>query len=393
MAKKKTVKKQLDQSEIIKRIIILIVVIVLIVLGLFKLGVVGIVLNNLMRYLLGEFFYVPLLSILFLVFYYAYLYKKIKIGPKIISGLIILNLAFILISALLNTHDEVGMAVIKGYFSFDAKLFENNQLNYAGGILGALLYALTSSLFDQTGTMIVIGALILVGLLLVVPFNYFMDMFDKSEELKDNIAAKWQEKKQSEKVKSEKLEFIQADDIEDKPPLKKSSLFIEADREDKELASKASKMIEENRRPLYKDDSLPNYKLPPVSLFEANTSSKSSSINRSSADVKGKKVIEILSNFGIEAQLLNTHIGPSVTKFEIKPESGIKVSKIQNIADNIKMELAAKDIRIEAPIPGRSAVGIEIPNVEMIPVRMSDLVSNIPASKKNSFISVWFCFL
>ncbi len=386
MAKKKTVKKQLDQSEIIKRIIILIVVIVLIVLGLFKLGVVGIVLNNLMRYLLGEFFYVPLLSILFLVFYYAYLYKKIKIGPKIISGLIILNLAFILISALLNTHDEVGMAVIKGYFSFDAKLFENNQLNYAGGILGALLYALTSSLFDQTGTMIVIGALILVGLLLVVPFNYFMDMFDKSEELKDNIAAKWQEKKQSEKVKSEKLEFIQADDIEDKPPLKKSSLFIEADREDKELASKASKMIEENRRPLYKDDSLPNYKLPPLSLFEANTSSKSSSINRSSADVKGKKVIEILSNFGIEAQLLNTHIGPSVTKFEIKPESGVKVSKIQNIADNIKMELAAKDIRIEAPIPGRSAVGIEIPNVEMIPVRMSDLVSNIPASKKNSLL-------
>ena len=126
------------------------------------------------------------------------------------------------------------------------------------------------------------------------------------------------------------------------------------------------------------------YKLPkPVDQFlEANNSS-SSSVNKTSAAVKGEKVIEILKNFGIESSLVNTYIGPAVTKFEIKPDSTVKINKINNISDNIKMELAAKDIRIEAPIPGRSAVGVEIPNVEPIPVKMIDLMKTIPADKKD----------
>ena len=109
------------------------------------------------------------------------------------------------------------------------------------------------------------------------------------------------------------------------------------------------------------------YHLPkPYDEFLDAPSSASSSVNRTSASVKGERVIEILKNFNIDAQLLNTYIGPSVTKFEIKPDSSVKINKIMNISDNIKMELAAKDIRIEAPIPGRSAVGIEIPNVELL---------------------------
>ena len=105
--------------------------------------------------------------------------------------------------------------------------------------------------------------------------------------------------------------------------------------------------------------------------------------------MKGERVIEILKNFNIEAQLLNTYIGPSVTKFEIKPDSSVKINKIMNISDNIKMELAAKDIRIEAPIPGRSAVGIEIPNVEPVPVRMLDLIKNVPMEKRK--VDLLFC--
>ena len=127
------------------------------------------------------------------------------------------------------------------------------------------------------------------------------------------------------------------------------------------------------------------YHLPkPYDEFLEASVSSSSSVNKTSAAVKGERVIEILHNFNIEAQLLNTYIGPSVTKFEIKPDSSVKINKIMNISDNIKMELAAKDIRIEAPIPGRSAVGIEIPNVEPIPVRMLDLIRNIPKEKRKN---------
>lgn len=118
------------------------------------------------------------------------------------------------------------------------------------------------------------------------------------------------------------------------------------------------------------------YHMPPMSLLTNVTSSKASNINKNSAEVKGQKLIEILSNFGIQARLTNTFIGPSVTKFEIVPDENIKVNKISGISDNIKMGLAAKDIRIEAPIPGRSAVGVEIPNAENVMVRMSELTKS-----------------
>ncbi len=117
------------------------------------------------------------------------------------------------------------------------------------------------------------------------------------------------------------------------------------------------------------------YHLPPESILSKNTNSKASNMNKTSAEIKGKKLIEILANFGVEANLTNTYIGPSVTKFEIVPDQNVKVNKINGLSDNIKMGLAAKDVRIEAPIPGRSAVGVEIPNAEMTMVRMSELLN------------------
>ena len=128
--------------------------------------------------------------------------------------------------------------------------------------------------------------------------------------------------------------------------------------------------------PVHNETKSKIYHLPPMSLLTNIASSKASNINKNSAEVKGQKLIEILSNFGIQARLTNTFIGPSVTKFEIVPDENIKVNKISGISDNIKMVLAAKDIRIEAPIPGRSAVGVEIPNAENVMVRMSELTKS-----------------
>lgn len=104
--------------------------------------------------------------------------------------------------------------------------------------------------------------------------------------------------------------------------------------------------------------------------------------NEISAKEKGKQLINILRNFDIEAELVDTHIGPSVTQFEIKPNANVKVSKILGLADNIKMALAAKDVRIEAPIPGRNAVGIEIPNVKSTPVKLREIISDISEKDK-----------
>ena len=132
-----------------------------------------------------------------------------------------------------------------------------------------------------------------------------------------------------------------------------------------------------------------NYKLPKLNVLEDMERKSRSNANVTTAKEKGEKLIEILHEFGVEAKLVQIHIGPSVTKFEIKPELGVRVNKISNLQNDIKMGLAAKDIRIEAPIPGKASVGIEIPNVEKTSVQMKDLMRTIPDSMKDK--KLLFC--
>ena len=120
------------------------------------------------------------------------------------------------------------------------------------------------------------------------------------------------------------------------------------------------------------------YKLPRLTLLKDAGKKSRSTANVSAANDAGRQLIEILDQFGVKATLVATHIGPAVTKFEVKPDLGVRVNKISNLQYDIKMALAAKDIRIEAPIPGKSAVGIEIPNVEKTSVSMKELMKNIP---------------
>ena len=107
-----------------------------------------------------------------------------------------------------------------------------------------------------------------------------------------------------------------------------------------------------------------DYTIPSLSLLDEVAVKSKSNANSIAASQKGRKLIEILSEFGVTASLVGTHIGPAVTKFEVRPESNVKISKIASLQDNIKMELSAKELRLEAPIPGRNAVGVEIPNIE-----------------------------
>ncbi|MBQ1532580.1 MAG: DNA translocase FtsK [Solobacterium sp.] len=125
------------------------------------------------------------------------------------------------------------------------------------------------------------------------------------------------------------------------------------------------------------------YQLPKMNLLDPIPVKPKDDPNVEAAQEKGELLIQVLRNFDIEARLLETHIGPAVTKFEIRPESNVKVSKILNLTDDVKMQLAVRDIRIEAPIPGHNAVGVEVPNVQPIPVKMKELIQMIPEKDKN----------
>lgn len=124
------------------------------------------------------------------------------------------------------------------------------------------------------------------------------------------------------------------------------------------------------------------YTIPKLSLLDPVARRGKGSANRSYAREQGEKLIRILREFNVEASLTAIHIGPSVTRFEVRPDMGVRVSRISNLQNDIQMALGATDIRIEAPIPGKSAVGIEIPNAEKTAVQMKELMAAVPEDLK-----------
>lgn len=127
------------------------------------------------------------------------------------------------------------------------------------------------------------------------------------------------------------------------------------------------------------------YIFPLVSLLKKGQS-KGPSNNQDELRSTAMKLQQTLANFGVKVTVENVSCGPAVTRYELKPEQGVKVSKIVSLADDIKLNLAAADIRIEAPIPGKTAVGIEVPNKENSTVLLGDLISDMEFKNQKSLI-------
>lgn len=128
------------------------------------------------------------------------------------------------------------------------------------------------------------------------------------------------------------------------------------------------------------------YVLPPVDLLTPGSSRKAGNTERELKETAAK-LQQVLSTFGVNVTVTNISCGPSVTRYEIQPEMGVKVSKIVGLADDIKLNLAAADIRIEAPIPGKAAVGIEVPNRENVTVSFRELIESQDFKDSKSKIS------
>lgn len=119
-----------------------------------------------------------------------------------------------------------------------------------------------------------------------------------------------------------------------------------------------------------------SYVAPNADLLNLNNNNELDKDDKKALLANAAKLEETLMSFGVEAKILQVTKGPSVTRFELQPKAGIKVSKIVNLADDIALGLAAKGVRIEAPIPGKSAIGIEVPNKEQTPVFFREIVES-----------------
>lgn len=402
-AKKKTTKRKttnknkksntgLMQSYLFKMCASL-CVIAISVIALCKLGIVGNFCFQFFSYFFGDVVYAVLILMISACLY-VIIKKDISLIPKkYIFGLIFALLGWMTLEAIIQTRPDPVWSNFSNVFenTFEI-LFDSMPVR--SGLIGGLLLGIFGSLFDYTGTYLVVGLFFVLAICL---FGY--DYFIKRE--------KKEKPKQKEKKKETKIEdvpihegktdsvFVDVDndfiDLEENKP---SFQIIEADDpkpKKKETSKKrASKPKKEEKSIEEHIDSVPvsyvdtqedpyvNYHLPRLSILDSVQRKSRTSTNATVAKQQGQKLIDILYEYGVNAKLVQIHIGPSVTKFEIKPELGVRVSKISNLANDIKMALAATDLRIEAPIPGKSAVGIEIPNVEKTPVQMKELMQSIP---------------
>lgn len=390
-------KAELERQKAIRRMLVTFGVAFLLLFAALKWGAVGITLYNLIRLLVGSLAYMAIIASLIYLFFFKWVNKHEGYKSGFFS--IFIGLLLIFQAYFVNVLNLKGQVLSTTLSRILTDLTAVKVSSFAGGgLLGAALYTPVAFLFSNIGSYFIGVLLILLGALLISPYSIY-DIFEKISEAYHAWNEKREAKRQQrfvekeEKAAQEAMSAIQVeqdelqidpetgeildDDVLANTPIQ----FEEAEPEiydyDESLSEKQHKEeqqdntdedVEVNFTP---KESL-DYKLPTINLF-APDKPKNQSKEKKIVRENIKILEETFASFGIRASVERAEIGPSVTKYEVKPAVGVRVNRISNLADDLALALAAKDVRIEAPIPGKSLVGIEVPNSEIATVTFREL--------------------
>lgn len=251
------------------------------------------------------------------------------------------------------------------------------------GALNAWLYQGSSYYISSFGAFMIGLFLIMTGVHLLQPTFFSELLFGIKERIQEfrqrersvttNERPARKRHRQSEpteqpveKQKTLKNQVLQ-ETVQEEPPVNLQDVPIIG------FADHVEPQAKETQGPLTMTETPDGYQLPSLDLLAEPVTKDLSGENKRLKD-NATKLIATLKSFGIGAKVLKIHLGPSVTKYEIEPDQGIKLSRITGLADDLALSLAAKDIRIEAPIPGKAAVGIEVPNREVAMVSLREVL-------------------
>ena len=394
-------KAELERQKAIKRMIATFVLALILLFAAIKLGAFGVTIYNMIRLLVGSLAYLAILASFGYLFFFKWLHKH----EGTVSGFISLFLGLELIFqayfvSVLKLEGAAVLSTTLGRVLTDLTAFKVSSFA-GGGLLGSLLYAPISFLFSNIGSYFFGLLLILLGGLLMSPWSIY-DISEKAMAAFQNWREKQEEKRQlrfleqEEKAAQAAMQAIEVEqeeaevdpetgEILDDEDLSDTAVdFDEADyeelgeydphepldfcREEETEEAEADVDVEVD---FTAKESL-DYKLPTINLFAPDKPKNQSKEKRIVRD-NIKILEETFASFGIKAAVERAEIGPSVTKYEVKPAVGVRVNRISNLADDLALALAAKDVRIEAPIPGKSLVGIEVPNSEVATVTFREL--------------------
>ncbi|SFQ16659.1 DNA translocase FtsK [Psychrobacillus psychrotolerans] len=383
------------------------------IISFFEYGLVGEFLSYISYFLFGNWH----IAVPFMLIVYA-LIIMIKQSVPAWNHRLLLGCAFVLGSLLLFSHIALFQQLFEGKALVTNSVLResyrvlvesggitNRNTSLGGGIIGAILFASFHVLFASAGAkvagwlMLFIGIVLLTGKALV---PYLVETFPKLKESFLNRPKKKKKKptptatpvsgqsrrNKKQAAQEEAVTVIEAVPLETEEEEQSTSPIISAFTERiarKEVVEQPSEPVEPIEINL-ENEAVENedYQLPSINLLDAPAhSDQSGELNAIQANAK--KLEQTFLSFGVKAKVTQVHLGPAVTKYEVLPDVGVKVSRIVSLHDDLALALAARDIRIEAPIPGKSAIGIEVPNKEVAIVSLREVLeseeNNMPSQK------------
>ena len=356
--------------------------ILLSITGLGAFGTVGSLVKKFAIFLFGTWYFV--LLILGLCYGVYLLAKRNK--PDFFSARLV-GIYAIILSLLLFSHiNYIRDTNVKGKEIFTTT-FDNISASYntdteirntGGGMIGAATSWAFVSLFDVEGTTIVLVIISGFGLIMLFDITLadifkaiispFKKLFDKSEDSEEEKTSKKQVLNTNEVVPDDEPidKRVVITSVEDLEP-KKDTIVGSID------TSKISEPVEAPTNEVYIK--------PPIALLNQNKSK--GKVNSTEFIASNTKILErVFGDFGMHAKVIEVHVGPAVTQYEMDLDRGTKVNKVLSISREIALALAAKEVRIEAPIPGKNTIGVEIPNQQIMAVSMREIMEDLEKNPK-----------
>ena len=423
--KRKTNKKQQNKSKLDIEVVALFVLSILLAVLIYaKSGIIGENLNIVLGGIMGWLKYIlPIGTFIMAIYMVIDEEQKESFAGKIINYTV-----FLICLMSIMTIYQISKGSLKISYEFQtlvSRAYELGSQNIGGGAIGAVIAIPASKLLGMWGAAILFIGIALINLVYMFRIkpaemlgNYIKE---KSEEKYANIDDEEDDdteeiilkraKKKAKKIKQAQEDLPMEDQITinlNNQPKKLKKYKHEADelipltKESKQEKEQFSpNHIEENlfkQEEEKKEDKVKevltlehaamtvedeSYEFPPVELLSEGKGVVLKGGKKALADT-ATKLQKTLYSFGVSAKVENVSVGPAITRYEIKPAEGVRVSKIANLADDIALNLAAESIRIEAPIPGKQAVGIEIPNKENEIVHLRDILETDKFQKHKS---------
>ena len=381
MARRKK-RKQEKQTNIYSIELKGLILILLSLIGFFEYGIVGSFLKGLSAFFVGQWYYV-----LFVILAIIGLYMMIKRErPKFFSsnliGLYLVILAVLTLTHIDNSHFK-GIEIFKNTITESINFSKNTAIKLnSGGVIGAYLSYFSLYLFEKNGTIVVNWVIISLGTIMFTGLSIY-DVVKYLKNKASNITMKQKDKS--------KISISKPDDDDDDKVVVSSmeELTNFGNKKKKEVNNEQPTVNHETgeiNEEIYTPENK-SYFYPPVSLL-TKPLKNSNKENEDAIKTNVPLIESVLKDFDIESKVVSAHVGPSVTQYELEVKTGTKLSKITAINRELALALASTDVRIQAPIPGKGTVGIEIPNKKNSMVSVREVLERMPANMADSKLAV-----